>query len=167
MNITDIRKFFKGLTYAFKGIFTCIKFERNMRVHLCAAFYVLIFMRFYELSKAESAIVYLTIGAVIALEMLNTAVEAVVDLCSPQYHKLAKVAKDTAAGAVLVCAITSLAVAAAIFWDIDVFKKIYGYFAGNVYAVMALLVSFVLWFLFIFSAKKPPKSNNDKKKTLC
>ena len=136
-------------------------------MHLCAAFYVLIFMRFYELSKAESAIVYLTIGSVIALEMLNTAVEVVVDLCSPQYHKLANVAKDTASGAVLVCAITSIAVAAAIFWDIDVFKKIYEYFVGNVYAFAALLVSFVLWFLFIFSAKKTLKANNGKKKTLC
>ena len=120
MNIlNNFRRFIKSFSYALKGIFSCIKTERNMRVHLCIAFYVLTFMQFYDLSKSELAIVYIVIGSVIAMEILNTAIEAVVDLCSPKYHELAMLAKDMASAAVLCMAIVAVAVGITMFWDIS------------------------------------------------
>ena len=67
------------------------------------------------LAPAEWAVLLLTITAVLVLELLNTVVESVVDLASPGYHPLAKVAKDVAAGAVLTVAVGSIAVGAALF----------------------------------------------------
>ena len=133
MNIINkIRRFFKSFKYAFKGVTSSILYERNMRIHMCAAFYVLIFMQFYDLSASEKAIIFLTIGSVISLEIINTAIEAVVDLCSPDYHTLAKKAKDLSAGAVLISAVISVLVAFEFFWDISTFQRIYTYFIDHI-----------------------------------
>lgn len=121
-----------------------------MRFHFCAAFYVLIFMRFYDLSASECAAVYLTIGSVIALEMINTAVEAAVDLASPQKSKLAKTAKDCASGAVLIAAIVSLLVAVKLFWDTKVFGDIASYFSENIPMLILLIISAAVWIIIIF-----------------
>lgn len=75
-----------------------------MRIHFIAAIAVLLVVMFLKVSPLEFALLALSILAVLCAEMFNTAVEAVVDLVSPGYHPLAKVAKDTAAGAVLITA---------------------------------------------------------------
>ena len=67
-------------------------------------------MRPFGLRGTELAILLLTIGFVLVLEALNTALEALVDLASPEYHPLAKIAKDVAAAAVLIAAITAVLV---------------------------------------------------------
>ena len=81
---------YKSFGYAFEGIGTCIKKERNMKIHCAAVILVVI------------AVVILKISS---LELVNTAVEAVVDLVTEERKPLAKIAKDTAAGAVLIAAI--------------------------------------------------------------
>lgn len=73
-----------------------------MRIHFIAAIVVLLVVLFLKVSPVEFALLALSILAVLCAEMFNTAVEAVVDLVSPDYHPLAKIAKDTAAGAVLI-----------------------------------------------------------------
>ena len=152
MNIINkIRRFFKSFKYAFKGVTSSILYERNMRIHMCAAFYVLIFMQFYDLSASEKAIIFLTIGSVISLEIINTAIEAVVDLCSPDYHTLAKKAKDLSAGAVLISAVISVLVAFEFFWDISTFQKIYSYFIDHILLLIGLVISLIIWILFIFT----------------
>ena len=133
-----------------------------MRVHLCAAFYVLIFMNFYDLTKAETALVYVVIAAVISLEALNTAVEAIVDLVSPEHNKLAGIAKDCAAGAVLVSAIGAVAVGITLFWDIDVFKKIGDYFSENITMLVLLILSVIAWFFVIFVPNGKGKGKDNK-----
>jgi diacylglycerol kinase (ATP) len=75
-----------------------------MRVHFSAAIVVLLLVLFLKVNPLEFALLALSILAVLCAEMFNTAVEAVVDLVSPRYHPLAKIAKDTAAGAVLITA---------------------------------------------------------------
>jgi diacylglycerol kinase (ATP) len=75
-----------------------------MRIHFIAAIGVLLAVLFLKVSPLEFALLALSILAVLCAEMLNTSVEAVVDLVSPGYHPLAKIAKDTAAGAVLITA---------------------------------------------------------------
>lgn len=152
MNIINkIRRFFKSFKYAFKGVTSSILYERNMRIHMCAAFYVLIFMQFYDLSASEKAIIFLTIGSVISLEIINTAIEAVVDLCSPDYHPLAKKAKDLSAGAVLTSAVISVLVAFEFFWDISAFQRIYSYFIDHILLLIGLIISLIIWILFIFT----------------
>ncbi len=75
-----------------------------MRIHFIAAIVVLLVVLFLKVTPLEFALLALSILAVLCAEMFNTAVEAVVDLVSPGYHPLAKIAKDTAAGAVLITA---------------------------------------------------------------
>lgn len=109
-----IHKLLKSFRFAFAGIKVGMK-ERNMRIHITCAIIVIIAGIFTHLSAVEWLILILTISLVIGMEMVNTAIENVVDLVSPEYHPLAKVAKDVAAGAVLVFAIASVIIGIIIF----------------------------------------------------
>ena len=106
---------YKSFGYAFEGIFTCIRQERNMKIHCCAAIMVVALGLFLGLSATEWCICLVLFGLVMALELVNTAVEAVVDLVTKERKPLAKVAKDTAAGAVLIAAIMAAIVGCIIF----------------------------------------------------
>lgn len=89
--------------------------ERNMRFHVFSACIVVITGFLTHISAIEWMILLLIMALVIAMEMVNTAIESVVDLVSPDKHPLAKLAKDVAAGAVLVCAIASIFIGLIIF----------------------------------------------------
>lgn len=108
-------KFSRTLTFALRGIKYCIKNERNMRFHLIAGTLAVVVGLFQDISLQEWAILSLTITLVFVMEMVNTAVENVVDMITTDYHPLAEVAKNVAAGAVLVAALNALIVGAVIF----------------------------------------------------
>ena len=105
----------KSFGYAFEGIFTCIRKERNMKIHCVMAVLVVAAGVILGLSPVEWCICLGLFGLVMALELVNTAVEAVVDLVTGEYHPLAKIAKDTAVGAVLIAAIMAAAAGLIIF----------------------------------------------------
>ena len=105
----------KSFLYAFHGIRFCVKNERNMRIHLAVAVLVTAFSLVYGLTGTEYAMVFLTMGAVLSAEAVNTAIEAVVNLESPSYNALARVAKDAAAGAVLLTALAACGVGCCLF----------------------------------------------------
>ena len=105
----------KSFSYAFEGIFTCIRNERKMKIHIAVAALVVIAGWILGLSITEWCICLGLFGLVMALELVNTAVEAVVDLVTTERHPLAKIAKDTAAGAVLIAAIMAAIVGLLIF----------------------------------------------------
>lgn len=107
-------KFFKSFRYAVAGIVTATK-EQNLRFHLLSAVIVLLAGIFTGLSMIEWLIIVLVMALVIGTEMVNTAIERVVDLASPEIHPLAKEAKDIAAGAVLVFAVISVIIGLLIF----------------------------------------------------
>lgn len=107
--------FYKSLGYAISGIIQCIQKERNIKIHLVFMFLVIICGFLFQLSITEWLVCILLFGLVISLELINTAIEAVVDLCTQEYHPLAKIAKDTAAGAVLISAIASVVIGLIIF----------------------------------------------------
>ena len=88
---------YRSFGYAFQGIFTCVRKERNMKIHCVAAVLVVIAGVILKISAIEWCICLVLFGLVMALEHVNTAVEAVVDMVTEEYHPLAKVAKDTAA----------------------------------------------------------------------
>lgn len=110
----DGRKFIRSFGYAYCGIVTACK-EQNFKSHILSAVIVLIAGYFTGLSRIEWFIVLILIALIFALEMMNTAIERVVDLASPNIHPLAKQAKDIAAGAVLVFAVFSAIIGLLIF----------------------------------------------------
>ena len=106
---------FKSFNYAFQGMCTAF-LQQNMKVHVVCAIAVIIAGFVTGLSPLEWSILVFVIAGVISLEMFNTAIEAIVDLASPTIHPLAKVAKDVAAGSVLVFAIASVIIGGLIFF---------------------------------------------------
>jgi len=87
-----------------------------MKIHLLAVVLVTAVGLFLKMPPVELAVLFITIFMVLAAEMFNTALEAVVDLVSPQRHPLARIAKDVAAGAVLLTALNALIVAYLLIW---------------------------------------------------
>jgi diacylglycerol kinase len=102
---------------AFEGIVYCVKTERNMKIHVLAAVLVGILAWRFSLNQQELLVLLLTVVIVLVTEMINTAMEAVVDLASPEVHPLAKLAKNISAGAVLLTALASLVVAYILFFS--------------------------------------------------
>lgn len=105
----------KSFRYALEGIAVGIRKERNMKIHCLAVCAVMAAGIWGKLSASEWCICIALCASVIALELVNTAVEAVVDLVTEEKKPLAKTAKDTAAGAVLVMAIGAAAAGLVIF----------------------------------------------------
>lgn len=112
-----VKKTLESFNNAITGIIDTVRTERNMKIHLIAAVGILIVSFFFDISKFEFLILAVTITMVIAAELINTAIEATIDMTTNYYHPLAKVAKNAAAGAVLVTAISAVLVGYVIFWD--------------------------------------------------
>jgi len=110
----NVKKLIKSFGYALEGIWASFK-QQNMRIHLTSALIVVVAGLLTGLSTVEWLIIILMIALVIGAEMINSAIESVVDLASPTFHPLAKQAKDIAAGAVLIFAITSVVIGLIIF----------------------------------------------------
>ena len=107
--------FVKSFGHAFSGIAQAFREGRNFKVQLGFAALAVALGIALRIDPVEWCAIAICIGVVLGGECANTAIEAVVDLASPDYHELAKRAKDCAAGAVLICSIASVAVAAFIF----------------------------------------------------
>lgn len=112
-----VRKLIDSFNYAIDGIIYALRTQRNMRIHFIVALIILSVCFVYDISKIEFIILAITITMVIAAELVNTAIESAIDLSTNYYHPLAKVAKNTAAGAVLITAINAVLVGYIIFWD--------------------------------------------------
>ena len=109
------KNFIEAWKNAFSGIAHGFKTQRNLKIQLVAGIVVIILGIILKISNAEWAILMLSVFLVLGTEMMNTAVEAAVDLCTEEYHEKAKIAKDVAAGAVLVLAIGSVIIGLIIF----------------------------------------------------
>jgi diacylglycerol kinase (ATP) len=108
---------FVSFKYAWCGISYAFQTQRNFRIHVVICVLALGLSIFLRLKAVEIAVISVTSGLVLALELLNTAIESVVDLIVKQtYHDLAKIAKDCAAGAVLISACVAVLVAIALLF---------------------------------------------------
>ena len=105
----------RSFGFAFAGLGWMLRTQRNAQIHFVITIAVVLVGLWLRVSAVEWIALILAIALVLALEALNTALEAVVDLVSPQYHPLAKRAKDSAAGAVLIGAIGTAIVGCIIF----------------------------------------------------
>ncbi len=101
-------KFVAGFGYAFSGLWYALRTQRNARVHGVIAILAIVTGIILRISAVEFAIVFIAITGVFIAEMFNTVIEICVDLTSPGYHPLAKIAKDVSAGAVLTSAILAI-----------------------------------------------------------
>ncbi len=100
----------RSFYFAFAGIAYLFRTQRNARIELVIALVVCALGAWLRITRLEWAILVVMIAMVLILEGLNTALEAAVDLASPEIHPLAKVAKDVTAGMVLIAAIASVVV---------------------------------------------------------
>lgn len=118
----SLRKVLDSFNCAVAGIVYAIRSQRNMKIHMLAALLVLGLSVHLRISSREFLIIFFAITLVVMAELLNTAVEAVVDLYTQEFHPLARTAKNVAAGAVLLAAVNSLVVAYVI-----IFPQLEGY----------------------------------------
>lgn len=96
---------------AIEGIIYSVKTQRHMRYHLYAALAALVLSLVVKISRMEFIVLCMAIVLVLVTEMLNTAIETTVDMISTEFHPLAKIAKDIAAGVVLIASIGALILA--------------------------------------------------------
>lgn len=108
-------KYFKSFCHALSGFWYAIRYEKNIIIIFLATIVVTIAGLYFEISKTEWLFCILSIGMVTGAEMVNTAIEALVDLVTTDFNPLAKIAKDTASTATLVFSITSFIGAILIF----------------------------------------------------
>ena len=101
---------------AIRGLLFAVKTERNMRIHLTAALYVLFFAPFLKVSRGEYAALILAIALVITAEGFNTAIEMLCDYAQKSYNPFIGKTKDIAAGAVLVCAGFAAIIGFVVLW---------------------------------------------------
>ncbi|MDO5689952.1 MAG: rRNA maturation RNase YbeY [Tissierellia bacterium] len=145
-----------GLNHAIDGLIFAVKNEYNMRVHFVTAVLVIVLATWFNLSRMEMAMLCLTITLVILAEFINTAIEYTVDLVSQEYNFSAKIAKDVAAGGVLVAALCSLIVGYFLFVDkvlhlsLDVFKQVRRSSSHQVFVIIVLILLLTVLFKSMF-----------------
>lgn len=111
----ETKRLIHSFKYAGTGIFTSLKKEKNMKIHFFAMILVIILGIIFQISSTEWIACIILFAGVIGTEMLNTAIETVVDMVTPYKNSKAKIAKDVAAGGVLVWAIASVFIGGIIF----------------------------------------------------
>ena len=152
-----------SFNFAIEGLISALKNEKHMKVHILAAIIIVILAIVINASKVEILIISLSVSFVVITELVNTAVEAIIDLVSPERHPLAKLAKDVAAGAVLVAAINALCVGYLLFYDklLDIFDganklHVIAGRKGNISILILILVSILVIVLKTFFRKGTP-----------
>ncbi|MEK7526621.1 MAG: diacylglycerol kinase family protein [Patescibacteria group bacterium] len=109
------RNITSSFSFAWEGLKQAFNSEPNFRFHLLAALGVSVAGVYFNISTQEWLILVLTIVGVVCLELINTAIEAIVDITSPKISRLAKIAKDVSAAAVLIFSLASIVIGVIIF----------------------------------------------------
>jgi len=113
--ILDIRRLTRSFTYALDGVNYALNHDQNLVIHFIAATFVIILSIIFDISAFEQGILGITILLVISAEMINSALEKMVDLITKEHHEEAKIAKDIAAGMVLITSLGAVVVGSLIF----------------------------------------------------
>ncbi len=111
---TALHQIVKSFSNAMKGIFLAFRTERSFRIQLFIGLTVLAVSFLFSITRAEQSLLFLCVGAVLVLELLNSSVERLVDLFKPRLHEYARDVKDLMAGAVLLASICSAVIGIAI-----------------------------------------------------
>jgi len=111
-----LKRFIDSMNYALSGIIHAFKTEKNMKIHFAVALAVIVGSVLLHVTRFELIAIVISITLVMLAELINTAVEAIVDLITSEYHELARIAKNVAAGAVVLTAINALVVGYLVFF---------------------------------------------------
>ncbi len=111
-----IKRLFKSFKYAINGLIKIFKEEQNLRIQFFLGLIVLILAFFYKIEKTELLLIVFSIGLVLLMETINSAVERVADLLRPRINIYIKEIKDITAAAVMIASIISLIIGITIFW---------------------------------------------------
>ena len=152
-----MKSLLRSFRYAWRGVTRTVRTERNFRIHIVCMIYMYAFLGFFDwfkLTRTDWAVLFIANALVLAAELFNTAIEALVDLATRRQHPLAAIAKDCAAGAVLVCAALAVAVGIAILFQPEAFRLLYGYFSTHGWMLAAFVISLGISALFVFGKKK-------------
>lgn len=160
-------KLLKSFSYAFQGVGYCIRSERNFRIHIVASATVFAFSLLYGIERSQIFPLLFAVFSVLILESLNTAIEAAIDLLAKDYHPLAKVAKDTAAGTVLLAALCAVITAVCVFHQPDKLQRAFRLLSTPWgVAGIVLFAVLALWFIFGWSQGKQSLKAKEKEKPL-
>ena len=147
-----LRCFLHGFACAGRGFTCALRTETNLRFHLVSTVYVLLFSLYFGFGVGEYALLIGTIAVVMSCELLNTAVETVVNRISPEYSLFARRAKDIAAAAVLVTAVGAVLIGVLLFWDPAGWVRMGEDFMSHPYKPLLLFLLLVpsIWFILWF-----------------
>lgn len=144
----------KCFYYALRGILAAAESERNMRIHLAFAFYVIVTGIITQLSLAEWTAVLLCIALVLSAECVNTAIEKVCDELHPEKSKLIGKAKDLSAGAVLVCSVVAAIIGGNIFFRAAKVRELLTFCREKPVWTAILLLTAAAWLYLIIAWRK-------------
>lgn len=113
-----LKRLHRSFAYASKGIHHALKTQQNMWIHFFIGIVIFLLALYVGFDFTKLAILVLTIGMVLILEMVNTVAETIVDLTAPEFSELGRIAKDVAAGAVLLAALFAVAIGILLFGPI-------------------------------------------------
>jgi len=151
----------KSFRHAFSGLFYTIMNEKNFRIHIIAIVYTMTFSILYGLERVEYVILILIFVLVLITEIINTSIESSINLKVAVFDKYAKIAKDTAAAAVLITAAAAVATAVVLFSDVEKLMNVFSVIT-SLPGLPIFLCSLPFAFLFIFGIKEV-KNKSDKK----
>jgi len=151
----------KSFVYAAQGLWHCISTQRNFRFHIVAAISVMIVSLFYQFDRFEIMCLSFAILFVMICEMFNTAIESAVDMRGKEYNINAKIAKDVAAGAVMLAAGLSVIIAIELFWDVEKIIYVINFFVERPYLWIVLGIYIIAAVCFVIGLPFRNKEKNN------
>lgn len=164
-----VKRLGKSFSYAFCGVRRSVYTERNLRIHLTMLVLVTEAGVLYRLTRTEWMVLCVLFGLVLMAELWNTAIEALADLATRRENALVRVAKDAAAGAVLMMALMAVVVGILIFHEPDRLWNIWQAFCTHPVLWLVLIAELLaaVWFIFLFGefreAELPYRKAKEKK----
>lgn len=153
-----VKNLLLSFKYAFDGIWHCILYERNFRIHLVAALTIIFLAPYYHFTNNDMVKLMLAIFMVLIAEMVNTSLEELVNLITDTYHEKAKIVKDVAAGAVALAALCAVIVAGFLLWDLKVINTIWKDIFSSPFKILFVITYIILGIMFIFITKEKKRN---------
>ncbi len=115
VKVYGYKRFLKSLKYSLDGLRYAYRYEQSLWLHAFATVFAIILGLTFQIKLSEWAIIFIALGSILALELINTAIEAAVDLTTTEIHPLAKIAKDCGSAASFMMSIVSIVISLFVF----------------------------------------------------
>lgn len=115
VKVYGVARFFKSIKYSLDGLYYAYRYEQSLWLHGFATIFAIILGIIFKIKLSEWAIIFIALGSILALELINTAIEAAVDLTTTKIHPLAKIAKDCGSAASFIMSIVAIVIALFVF----------------------------------------------------